>query len=293
MAPGSVGLLDMNRLSYVPSQADQVDFDGDCATPRQVGGIEEPAVAVAFSPAAQGPLLIQTREPSRLIVVDPHTGMQQRVIELGGASVADTGHDLFHRDSGGGMACATCHPEGREDSRVWHFEGVGPRRTQPLDVGLEGTAPFHWNGELPGLGHLMREVFVGRMGGVLQSSARLGTLQEWLFARRPLPSLRDSADSAAERGRELFESREVGCVTCHSDEKFTNNGSYRVRRDEEGFQVPSLVGVGYRAPFMHDGCAATLEERFDPDCGGGELHGNTKHLAEDERADLVAYLESL
>jgi hypothetical protein len=43
---------------------------------------------------------------------------------------------------------------------------------------------------------------------------------------------------------------------------------------------------------MHDGCATTLAERFDPACGG-DRHGETADLSESERADLIAYLESL
>jgi hypothetical protein len=57
-------------------------------------------------------------------------------------------------------------------------------------------------------------------------------------------------------------------------------------------QVPSLVAVGYRAPFMHNGCAATLADRFNPACGGN-AHGNTAGLSDAQRNDLVAYLESL
>jgi hypothetical protein len=57
--------------------------------------------------------------------------------------------------------------------------------------------------------------------------------------------------------------------------------------------VPSLVGIGYRAPFIHDGCAATLRDRFDPKCGGGDLHGKTSGLTEEQIGDLVAYLETL
>jgi cytochrome c peroxidase len=59
------------------------------------------------------------------------------------------------------------------------------------------------------------------------------------------------------------------------------------------FQVPSLKGVGARAPFMHDGCAKTLAERFQAPCGGGDQHGVTSHLSPAAIADLVAYLESL
>jgi cytochrome c peroxidase len=57
-------------------------------------------------------------------------------------------------------------------------------------------------------------------------------------------------------------------------------------------QVPSLLGVSHRAPFMHNGCAPTLRDRFGA-CGGGDRHGNTSHLSEPEINDLGAYLESL
>jgi cytochrome c peroxidase len=61
----------------------------------------------------------------------------------------------------------------------------------------------------------------------------------------------------------------------------------------EDLQVPSLVSIGYRAPFMHNGCAKTLAARFDPACGGGEAHGHTSDLTPEQVGDLVAYLESL
>jgi hypothetical protein len=44
---------------------------------------------------------------------------------------------------------------------------------------------------------------------------------------------------------------------------------------------------------LHDGCAATLRGRFDPACGGGDLHGKTSQLNEAQIGDLLAYLESL
>jgi hypothetical protein len=45
---------------------------------------------------------------------------------------------------------------------------------------------------------------------------------------------------------------------------------------------------------MHDGCAATLSERFGlPSCGGGDKHGATSGLAASAIEDLVAYLQSL
>jgi cytochrome c peroxidase len=58
------------------------------------------------------------------------------------------------------------------------------------------------------------------------------------------------------------------------------------------YQVPSLRGLAARAPYMHDGCAATLHDRFGP-CGGGDRHGVTSALTTDQIDDLVAYLETL
>jgi hypothetical protein len=274
---------------------EEPNFSTNCA-PAQGGPIAEPTIAVAFNPVTPNQLLAQTRQPSRLIIVDEAPWGAQRVIALGGDSTFDTGHEIFHRDSGGGIACASCHPEGREDGRVWHFSEVGARRTQALNVGLRGTEPFHWDGELGGLGDLMNEVFVGRMGGVRQSAERLDVLNAWVFALEPLAPLREADDPAVERGRELFHSTETGCSDCHAGDKLTNNATVAVGTGSgtaAGFQVPSLVALGHRAPFMHDGCAENLGARFDPACGGGELHGKTAHLGEAERADLIAYLESL
>jgi cytochrome c peroxidase len=54
-----------------------------------------------------------------------------------------------------------------------------------------------------------------------------------------------------------------------------------------------LRNLQVRAPYMHDGCATTLKDRFDPNCGGGDKHGVTSHLTPAEIDDLVAYLETL
>lgn len=256
--------------------------------------IEAPVTAVAFTPS--GALLAQTREPAQLwLIPTPKLGEQgMSALTLSARSVLDSGHELFHRDAGGGIACASCHPEGGEDGHVWRFGGVGARRTQALHVGLADTAPFHWNGDLPGIPALMNEVFVGRMGGILQSPARLERLSSWLFAMPQPPALRAVSDPAAQRGRALFESTEVGCGGCHAGAKFTNNETRAVGTLAGGgaLQVPSLIGVGYRAPFMHDGCAATLAGRFDPSCGGA-AHGHTAQLQPGELQDLIAYLEAL
>jgi mono/diheme cytochrome c family protein len=263
-----------------------------CAFSEGFAPIGEPVTAVAFTPT--GSLLAQTRQPAQLYVLgDLVSGEPPRVVALPGDSRLDTGHELFHRDAGGGIACASCHPEGGEDGKTWRFSDTGERRTQALHVGLRDTAPFHWAGDLANVGELMSAVFVGRMGGVRESEERLGALQEWLFSLEAPPAIRDATDEAAVRGQALFNSESVGCATCHSGGKLTNNQTVAIDSvSKQQLQVPSLVAIGYRAPFMHTGCAATLAARFDPACGGN-AHGNVTGLDQNQIGDLVAYLESL
>jgi hypothetical protein len=279
----SVGFYDSSLLSSSVTTS-----KGGClSSSRRLEG-SEPVIAVAFEPT--GKLLMQTREPAELRVYDP-TSNTVTGISLGGASVLDTGHEMFHRDAGTGIACASCHPEGTDDGRVWSFSPIGPRRTQPLDVGLEGTEPFHWGGELSDFNALMGEVFNGRMGGPSESPQRLNALKSYIFGLVPRLGIRSPQDPAALRGKELFESEGTLCVTCHQGTKLTSNVSVDIGKGHLS-QVPSLLGVSRRAPFMSDGCASTLLDRFNPACGG-ELHGNTAELDAEQLADLVAYLESL
>ena len=54
--------------------------------------------------------------------------------------------------------------------------------------------------------------------------------------------------------------------------------------------MPSLRYVGKTAPYYHDGSALTLQALI---AENKERMGKTQHLSEEERAALVAYLESL
>jgi hypothetical protein len=293
---GQVTFWAMNQL-FPPND----DSSSSCASGGTLSIEGGQPTAVAFNPsnsaAAQATntwIAVQSREPPALFTFrDVLT--RPDVISLGGDSVVDTGHDLFHRDAGGGIACASCHPEGGEDGRVWRFDTVGDRRTQAVHVGLEGTEPFHWDGDMTDFSVLVDEVMVKRMGGAPQTSDAKAALQNWLFQLRPPAPIVDASDPHAVSGRALFESASVGCSGCHSGSKLTSNQNVYVGTTAKGvtLQVPSLHGVGYRAPFLHNGCAATLKDRFDPACGGGDLHGNTSNLSDEQVGDLIAYLDSL
>lgn len=254
----------------------------------QVPNSVEP-VSVAFT-GDGGTVLVQTREPAELFFV---TGNGFNRLTLSQESRADTGHSVFHSNSGGGLACASCHPEGHEDGRVWTFACEGSRRTQDIGGGLSGTEPFHWNGDLGTFPKLVDTVFVGRMSGPSLSREQTAAALTWINSVPARTPLRPLSDPAVARGKALFESAAVGCATCHTGAALTNNKNADVATSES-FQVPSLRGLAGRAPFMHDGCAPTLMARFtDTICGGGEAHGKTAQLTAPQLADLVGYLESL
>lgn len=264
-----------------------------------IGGFDECLIAQrTITPAGQAiaatfldrELIVQLREPSMLVSYD-YDGKSLWQVALGGESREDTGHAVFHSNAGSFMACASCHPEGGDDGRVWSFANIGPRRTQSLRGGIRGSEPFHWAGELKDLNALVGEVFARRMSGPELYSDQVDALARFIDG---IPYLRTSAGDAAAvaRGKALFESAAVGCNTCHVGAK-SNNTSVDVGTGGV-FQVPSLRGIAARGPFMHTGCAPTLVDRFlNIGCGGGEKHGTTKHLARTEIDDLVAYLEAL
>jgi mono/diheme cytochrome c family protein len=284
-----LGVVVVDTMSETPP--------GECVVPGSPhpGGMIGTGQAVAVAYDSGGALVVQTREPNRLRVYEAGCvgGCSPALdISLGGEARRDTGHDLFHANAGGGLACASCHPGGGDDGRTWHFKNLGPRRTQLFTMGIRGTEPLHWDGDLPTLNHLVGEVFVRRMGGAPQTQARVEAMDEWMNTLQVLPALRAHDDPAALRGKALFESSEVQCTNCHTGEKLTNNKNEDVGTGG-AFQVPSLINVAYHQPYIHTGCAKTLHQRFDADCGGGDMHGKTSHLDAEQIDDLVAYLETL
>lgn len=252
-------------------------------------------VSVAFD--GNGELVVQLREPAALV-------RGSVVIPLGGDSIANVGHELFHtaafetrhtvdgENESGFIACASCHPEGGDDAQSWPAIGERTlRRTQSLEGGISGTEPLHWDGRMLNLRMISEVVFVGRMTGRELTSTELTELVGWMDSI-PRPKRAATRDPAAVAlGRELFADPSLGCITCHNGPRFGSNLSVDVGTGLAA-QVPSLVGVAYRLPVMHTGCGATLVDRFDPECGG-RAHGTAYPLYPFQKEALAAYLSSL
>jgi len=276
-----------------PMPSDPKTVERNCLGSGVIPLIDGNAIAVEFD--RKGRVIVQTREPARL-EIRGIASSTQRTIELSSISVDDTGHDIFHLAAsvGGGVACASCHPEGGDDGRTWVFQGLGRRRTQTLRGGIMQTAPFHWAGDETNITALMNDVFARRMQGGLLTPQHIEALSGWLDKVPALPRIMPIEPitvAAADRGKALFNG-DAQCSTCHYGPLYTNHQTVDVGTGAP-FQVPVLAGIRFRSPFMHDGCAKTLLDRFSSTCGGGDAHGKTSQLSPAQLADLVAYLETL
>lgn len=246
------------------------------------------ATAVAFD--ASGNIVVQTREPALLWRLDSSLDIQNaQYISLSSISRDDPGHDIFHGPTSANLACASCHGEGGDDGHVWTLSGQ-LRRTPSLRGTIAGTAPYHWGGDEIDFPTLTEDVFTGRMSGPTLSTTQTNQLAQWVESI-PAPAAPTWVDAAsAARGATLFATPTIGCSTCHSGAKLTNNLTVDVGTGQP-FQVPPLVGVGWRAPFLHDGCATTLADRFGRCATAG--HGVISSLGAQDIGDLVNFLETL
>ena len=249
-----------------------------------------PGYTLTGGTLAAGHMMFFSREPAGLLRADG-----QQLWFAGARSVEHTGHRIFHGNFNNrtGAACASCHAEGGDDGLVWNFSQNMQFRTPSLRGTIGDTGPYHWRGELTDIPDLAAKVFSTSMGGPVLSSDHTARLKSWLEA---LPSyaqtpVGDGLRESISRGEEVFRSREGNCVMCHSGPRFTNNQTMHVGTGGS-FQVPSLVGVRFRGPFMHNGCAATLDVRFESMGCGGNMHGGFG-LTAVQTADLTAYLLSI
>jgi hypothetical protein len=234
-------------------------------------------------------------EPSRVAVARRADGLT--------ANVA-LGRKLFHqtgdtRISADGRACASCHPDGREDALTWSTPD-GARQTPMLAGRVTGTAPFGWLGSSAKLADHLDKTFQ-RLSGEGLPATQLDALMDYVSTMTPpIGAAPRSADrqKLVDRGHELFASAATGCATCHDEgQAFTDGQRHQVlmqapssQADGQGFDTPSLRFVSGTAPYFHDGRYKTLDDvLIAPDHAMGE----STHLSRPDRAALVAYLETL
>lgn len=262
------------------------------------------AIGVAFDDNSR--LYVHSRFPSRLDVFtlvrsDASSGVDASAslaatVQLSDADVRDLGNEWFHAELGTSrLSCAACHAEGLDDAHTW-VSGDKARRTPNLRGGLRQTAPFFWGGECDNFDALLTEVVTRQLGAANLSVKASVAMLGWLD-RLPAISL-TSNDPAVARGKTMFESKELSCAWCHSGPQLTNNGTVSPLGEDAGvpqdaLQVPSLLGLALRAPYMHDGCAADLDALFREPACAGPLHRGLAAMSGEDADALRAYLLSL
>jgi mono/diheme cytochrome c family protein len=211
----------------------------------------------------------------------------------------ERGRQLFHatrddRISRDGRACASCHPDGRDDTLVWSSPN-GPRQTPMLAGRLSGAAPYGWNGDATDVSTHLVQTFK-RLGGRGITGEDKEALMAYVSSMRPPPARKAKDPSAVLRGQAIFRSPEAECSSCHGGDGDLPDGvRHDVKSRTDGdrkakFDTPSLRFVGGSAPYFHDGRYKDLRTLLTKSDG---KMGHTKHLAPSDLADLQAYLESL
>jgi len=154
----------------------------------------------------------------------------------------------------GGLACAACHPEGRDDGYVWRESDQGvflgrrenakhvlptssgfeaprsgppailhPRQTPMLAGRTRASGPYGWHGNnkdiverlFAGFG-LHRGEWQGGDSDHGTDLAKIDYLADFLRSGLlPPPTLSRPLNALEERGKTLFEDTRVGCAACH------------------------------------------------------------------------------
>jgi mono/diheme cytochrome c family protein len=211
----------------------------------------------------------------------------------------EKGRALFHatgdsRISGDGRACASCHPDGRDDALVWSSPN-GPRQTPILAGRLSGAAPYGWNGDAIDVSTHLVQTFK-RLGGKGITGDEKEALMAYVGSMRAPPALKVKDPPAVLRGQAIFRSAKAECSSCHGSEGDLPDGvnhdvKSRVQGDQRAkFDTPSLKFVSGSAPYFHDGRFKDLKTLLSKTDG---KMGHTKHLSPSELSDLEAYLESM
>jgi mono/diheme cytochrome c family protein len=157
-------------------------------------------------------------------------------------------HDATDSLTSGGLACAGCHPEGRDDGHVWHettvvaFDGHPtfvsgpdnvpttepehrgyPRQTPLLAGRVVAEGPYGWHAESPNLTHRLTQGFaLHRWSDTGEYHVRRDLYDRAMalraFLRQGLvPPPREQRELSLEekRGQEVFLSAQAGCAGCH------------------------------------------------------------------------------
>lgn len=209
------------------------------------------------------------------------------------------GRALFHSSSDNrisfdGRACASCHPDGRDDAITWATPD-GPRRSIMLAGRVKTTPPYSWSGNANTIQVHLQATFK-RLRGQGLKPGEVDALVAYVTSLPAPPSAGVTADAKkVARGKDIFNSSEAACATCHSGGTLTDGTQHDVLSakeidEQKEFNTPSLHLIGGTGPYFHDGRYATLTDLLKQTSG---TMGKTSHLSPADLEALQTYVESL
>jgi len=287
---GIDALLELDALAVDPFRAERRRV-AVAPGPEGVAVDEASGRAVVFSQMGGALSVIAldevTKAPS-VIALDYHP-------DPGLAQVAK-GRQLFYRTDDvriaiDGLACSSCHMDGRDDSITWATPS-GPRQTPMLAGRMPGTAPYGWEGARASLHDYISNT-VTNLGGKGLTPEELSDLSGFLLTLKGPPATRRGGATRAElvsRGHDLFVSSEQGCSGCHSGEASTDTMVHDLEGRKDPVDTPSLRFVRGTAPYFHDGRYATLDALL---ADLTSPMGHSASLPEWDRVALAEYLRSM
>jgi len=193
----------------------------------------------------------------------------------------------------GWMSCHSCHTDGHSNGQLADTLGDGrygnAKRVLSL-LGTLDTRPWAWDGRMSTLRDQVVHSVTTTMRGPRPTQGQVRDLVAFLGGlERPAPGR--TADSSQQqqsivRGRQLFIS--LDCRRCHTPPLYTSPETYDVGLGGSKVNPPSLRGVTQRRRLFHDNRAKSIDEvmrRFE--------HQLPREISDEERRDLVRFLESL
>ncbi|MDR1052822.1 MAG: c-type cytochrome [Planctomycetaceae bacterium] len=199
-------------------------------------------------------------------------------------------------------SCASCHPDGRMDAYNWDLlnDGMGNPKNAKSLLWCQKTPPAMWTG-VRATSEVCTRTGFQYILFVPPDEVVCKDIDEYVHSLEPELSpylVNGKLSEKAERGKKIFEDKNVGCVTCHPAPLFTDKKLHDVNsrvyfdHGKTDFDTPTLVEIWRTAPYMHDGRYTNLKDVFKKG-KHGDGEGDIESLTDQQLDDLVEYLLSL
>ena len=222
----------------------------------------------------------------------------------------------------GYIACSHCHPNGDQDGLTWDFSdrGEGLRNTSSL-LGRGGLdmGALHWSGNFDEVQDFEGDMRLHFGGSGFLSESDWQSTQESLGLPKAglsedldalavyISSLDQTPVSPFEIDANTIDNYQniftfYDCHNCHPAPLYTistiennslfdigsitENSGQRLGADLNGLDVPTLLGIVFTPPYLHDGSASSLEEAI-------LAHTNTAPISNSDLQMLVDFLRNL